>query len=71
MLEGRARSLKLILLEDVGTGWIVSDTREVVRIEDPPGDKTDFYAHRHDPALGGIRVTDSLKDLGVLKLKEN
>ena len=71
VLEGRARSLKLILLEDVGTGWIVSDTREVVRIEDPPGDKTDFYAHRHDPALGGIRVTDGVKDLGVLKLKEN
>jgi hypothetical protein len=68
VLEGRARSLKLVLLEDVGTGWIVADTREVVRIEDPPGDKTDFYAHHHNPGLGGIRVVDSVRDLGVVNL---
>lgn len=63
------RSLKLALLEDVGPGWQLTKTRELLRTEVAPGDKKDFLQHAYNPRLGVIRVTDSVKELGTLDLK--
>jgi len=60
------RSLKLVLLEQVGPGWQVVRTREIHTSMIKPG--TPPLSHEHVPGLGSIRVTDSVKDLGVIAL---
>ena len=66
----QVRSLKLALVEDVGTvGWQLGKTREIIRQEVGPKDVKGVLPHRYAEALGGIRVTDAVKDLGELRLK--
>lgn len=60
------RSLKLALLEQVGPGWQVADTREIYVKMVKPG--TGHVAHVYARNLGRIRVVDSVKDLGVIDL---
>lgn len=65
------RSIKLAFLEDVGeTGWQMVHTREIVRTEVGPRDVKGVLPHCYLPALGGIRVVDTEKDLGELNLKK-
>ncbi len=65
----QVRSLKLALLEDVGApGWELTQTREVLRTEVAPGDRKGILPHAFNPRLGGIRITDSIKELGDLDL---
>jgi len=65
------RSLKLAWLEDVGkTGWHLVGTREIVRTEVAPGDRQGVLGHTYNPRLGGIRVIDTVKDLGTLNLDQ-
>ncbi len=59
------RSLKLVLLEDVGPSWQVARTREIFVLQVKPG--TGHIRHVYAPGLGGIRVVDSVKDMGVVK----
>lgn len=64
------RSFKLAVLREVGAvGWQLVETRELVRTEVAPGDPRGILEHRYCPALGGIRVTDAVKDLGTLRLE--
>lgn len=67
----QVRSIKLAFLEDVGeTGWQMVHTREIVRMEVGPRDVKGVLPHCYLPALGGIRVVDTEKDLGELNLKQ-
>lgn len=61
------RSIKIVLAEDVGPGWAIQNTREIVRQELGPGDTMGMIPVRHDDSLRGKRVIDSVKDLGVLE----
>ncbi len=65
----QVRSLKLAFFEDVGPGWHMIRTRELIRQEVGPGDAKGVLAHVHDPQLQGIRVMDGIRDLGTLQLK--
>lgn len=65
----RIRSVKVALLRDVGPGWSVTDTREFLRAEVGPDDAVrDPLPCRHEPALSGVRVTDTPRDLGEIRL---
>lgn len=58
-------SYKLVLLQDVGPGWQVERTREIA-LGWITG--TVYPEHAHRKYLSGIRVTDSVKDLGKINL---
>ena len=60
------RSLKLVLLEQVGPGWQVVRTREIHTTMVRPG--TGPLTHHSAPGIGSIRVTDSVRDMGILDL---
>lgn len=63
------RSLKLVYLEDVGAvGWQLLTTRELVRTEVAGHERRGLLPHRFCPALGGVRVTDAVRDLGEVDL---
>jgi hypothetical protein len=62
------RSFKLALLEDVGIGWQLVRTREVLRTEVAGNEPKGVLPVKHVPALGGLRVIDTVKDLGQIKL---
>jgi hypothetical protein len=64
----QVRSIKLAFLEDVGIGWQMVQTREIVRTEVGPRDMKGLLPHCHLPILGNIRVVDTEKDLGELNL---
>ena len=48
-------------------GWNIQNTREIVRQELGPGDTMGMIHVMHDDALHGIRVLDTVKDLGKLR----
>ncbi len=63
------RSLKLAWLEDVGaTGWQLINSRELVRQEVTGAMPKGILPHEFRAALGGIRVTDGIKNLGLVEL---
>jgi hypothetical protein len=65
----QVRSVKLAWVEDVGaTGWQLLKTREIIRQEIGGNTMKGLLDHRHLPELGGIRVVDGAKDLGLLNL---
>src|SRR5262249_22046291 len=65
------RSIKLAWLEDGGgAGGQLINTRELVRQEVAPGMRGGVLPHHYNPQLGDIRVTDEMKDLGSLNLKQ-
>ncbi len=62
------RSLKIALLEDVGPGWSMQQTRELARQEVGPPDTKGLIPVVHVPRLSGVRVVEAVKDLGTLEL---
>jgi hypothetical protein len=62
------RTFKLIMLKDVGPGWQIVRARDLYPLwtnpdlAEPP--------HHHREALAGVRVADSVKDVGELNLNE-
>ena len=65
----QVRSVKLLLAERVGSpGWSVSDTREIVRQEVGPQEQRGLLNHIHDAKMGGIRVLETVKDVGEVRL---
>lgn len=62
------RSLRLIMLKDVGPGWQYERSRDLY----PTWCKPQFANPKHYNVkeLGRIRVTDEIKDLGGLRLPE-
>ncbi|MDD4869878.1 MAG: hypothetical protein PHR77_04900 [Kiritimatiellae bacterium] len=60
------RNYKLVFLEDVGPGYQVARTRDVFsRFIASSKDVPDW---NYRPYLSGIRVTDTIKDLGIIDL---
>ena len=62
------RSLRLAFLADVGPGWQVTATREILRTAVFPDMTKGFLPIIYVDALNGIRVTDSVKDIGTVTL---
>ena len=60
------RAFKLVLLEDVGPGWQIARTREIYTTFVAEG-KADIPV-RFSKKIGGVRVTDQVRDLGLLNL---
>lgn len=66
--SGYRRTLKLIILKDVGPGWQFVRARDLYPLYVDP-----TFAqppHHYTDALTGIRVTDTIKDLGELRLTQ-
>lgn len=62
------RSLKIALMEDVGPGWSMQQTRELARQEVGPPDTKGMIPVVHVPRLSGVRVVETVKDLGTIEL---
>lgn len=62
------RSLKLALLEDVGPGWSLENTREIKRQEVAGEEFRGLLPHFYNAKLGNIRVLETTKELGKLSL---
>ena len=60
------KAYKIFYFEDVGPGYQVSRTREILTGNVYPGKENAKFSYR--PYLSSIRVTDSIKDLGKLDL---
>ena len=60
------RNYKVFFLEDVGPGYQVAKTRDVLSKFVEPGKEVPKWNYR--PYLSSIRVTDSIKDLGNIDL---
>ena len=72
MKDHQIRSIKLAFIEDVGkVGWQLATTRELIRTDVFPGEPKDLLGIDYLESLGGIRVTDSVKDLGTLSLERS
>lgn len=65
------RSLKVAMMDQVGPGWSMTQTREIIRQEVAGNERKGPLPHHYNVALGGIRVTDSIKDIGVVDLTKN
>lgn len=66
--EIQIRSIKLALLEQVGLGWSLAETREIARQEVGPDDHRNTLPAHYIPLLSGIRVLDGMRDIGDLNL---
>jgi len=62
----KKRNYKIFFLEDVGPGYQVTRTRDVLMKFVEPGKEVPKWNYR--PYLSGIRVTNKLKDLGKIDL---
>lgn len=60
------RNYKMFYLEDVGPGYQVARTRDILSKFTEPGKDIPKWNYR--PYLSGIRVTDKMKDLGKIDL---
>jgi hypothetical protein len=68
MVGHQIRSLRLAFLADVGPGWQVTATRELIRTDVFPDMPKGFLAVTYVDDLNGVRVTDSVKDIGAVNL---
>lgn len=66
--DTQIRSIKLVWLHQVGPGWQLVNTRELVRQEVAGPMRKGVLPHHYRARLGEIRVTDSVRDLGTLNL---
>jgi len=70
MTGHQIRSLRIAFLADVGPGWQVIATRELIRTDVFPQMLHGFLPVTYSEALGGIRVTDSIRDIGAVLLPQ-
>ena len=68
MAGHQIRSLRLAFLADVGPGWQVTATRELIRTDVFPDMPKGFLPVTFVDDLNGVRVTDSVKDIGAVNL---
>ncbi len=60
------RSLKLASFKEVGPGWHPLCTLELLRQEVGSAAARGLLRHVHNRRLQGIRVLDTVRDLGIL-----
>lgn len=66
---GHQRRLEIVELHQAADDWQMVRTRHFYRLGEPAETMTPFLKDIHVPALGGIRVVNSVKQLGALDLK--
>lgn len=66
---GYQRRLEIVELHQAADDWQMARTRHFYRLGEPAETTTPFLKDIHVAALGGIRVVDSVKQLGALDLK--
>lgn len=62
------RRLEIIELHEAGDEWQMRKTRHLYREETPKTAGTPFLTHLHLPALGGLRLAGTQRDLGTIQL---
>lgn len=68
MAGHQIRTVRLAFLADVGPGWEVTATRELMRTDVFPDMRHGFLPVSQVDSLNGIRVVDSVKDVGLVDL---
>ena len=66
-LQGAVRRLEIAQFDRSADTWSFLVNRHLYREQEAPG-KTQFLKNHHVPQLGGIRVIDSVKDIGSIAL---
>ncbi|MCX6875933.1 MAG: hypothetical protein NTW21_19310 [Verrucomicrobia bacterium] len=69
-LNAGLRRLEIIELREAADEWQMVRTRHLYRMETPRQPGLPFFTHRHLPALGGLRVATTPRDLGTLDLSQ-
>ncbi len=67
-LPASLRRLEIAELRKASDDWQMVHTRHVYREEIPRGQSTGFFKHACLSALGNIRITGGVKDLGVVSI---
>ncbi|MEI6675877.1 MAG: hypothetical protein WCO57_11945 [Verrucomicrobiota bacterium] len=67
-LNAGLRRLEIIELHEADDEWQMVRTRHLYREETPRQQGIPFFTHRHLPALGGLRIGTTPRDLGTLDL---
>ena len=70
-LNADVHRLEIITLTQATDDWQQTDTRHIYREPEPKRPNHPFLQHVHIPALGNIRVVDSVKQLGTIPLPKN
>jgi len=70
-LNANLRRLEIIELARASDDWQMTTTRHIYREEMPVAPDPAFLQHFFVPTIGNIRVVDSVKQLGTLKLPAN
>jgi hypothetical protein len=68
-LSGAVRRLEIAQFDKAADTWSFLVNRHLYREQEAPG-KTQFLKSRHLPQLSGIRIIESVKDLGAIVLSE-
>ncbi|KAB2640168.1 MAG: hypothetical protein DVB25_04395 [Verrucomicrobia bacterium] len=67
-LNAGLRRLEIIELHEADDEWQMVRTRHIFREETPRQPGIPFFIHRYIPALGGLRLAATPRDLGTLNL---
>lgn len=70
-LNACLRRLEIIELRRADDDWQMVRTRHLYREETPRLNNIPFLSHLHQPALGGLRVAATPRDLGTLDLTKS
>jgi hypothetical protein len=68
-LEGAVRRLEIAQFDRASDTWSFLVNRHLYREEEAPG-KNQFLRSRFLPQLSGVRVIESMKDIGVVAVAE-
>jgi hypothetical protein len=60
------RRLEVVELARADDDWELMSSRHFYREEEPQVPEMPFLSHRHEPALGGIRVVDSAVEIATI-----
>ena len=70
-LNACLRRLEIIELHEAADDWQMTRTRHLYREETPRQQGIPFLQHIHQPALGGLRVATTPRDLETIDLTKS
>ncbi len=70
-IDANLRRLEIIEMREAADEWQMVRTRHLYREEAPRVKGMAFFSHRQLPALGGLRLAGSLRELGVIDLTKS
>ena len=71
LVKANIRRLEIIELTQAGDDWQMNQTRHVYRQYEPLEKSPAFCRHTYLPALSGIRVVTTLKELGTIAVPKD